>query len=139
MSSTNDTWHGRWPHRQPSADEPGPRTPTDLQQHLADAMDNFSYEPRVLTARELADKIANIEQELDGARQLVAQSEAKVTDLKAQLVKQLDAEIAELELLRPKGDTHASTDDDRGDAGHAGDDDGAGRGAGLPEPAAGQG
>jgi hypothetical protein len=133
--STNDTWPRRWP----SIDKQEPRMPPDLEQHLADAMDNFSYEPRVPTAKELADKIAHIELELDGARQLVIQGETKVTDLKAQLVKQLDAEIAELELLRPKGDTHASTDDDRGDAGHAGDDDGAGRGAGLPEPAAGQG
>jgi hypothetical protein len=95
-----------WPRKeQPRLDEQEPRTfklPADMEQQLADAMDNYSGEKRVPTAKELCDAIARIERELVGARKIVADSEARVVELKVQLAKQLDAEIAELELLRPK-------------------------------------
>jgi hypothetical protein len=126
-----------WPRRRPVIDEQEPRVfklPPDLEQQLVDAMDDFE-EPELPkpTAQQLADIIARIERELAGARQIVADSEARVTELKVQLAKQLDAEIAELELLRPKGDTHANADADPRHAGDAGPNHDAGSGAALSE------
>jgi hypothetical protein len=105
-----------WPRKEqprPRLDEQEPRPfklPADLEQQLADAMDDYSGEKRGPTAKVLSDAIARIERELVGARQVVANSEARVVELKAQLAKQLDAEIAELEQLRPKtGDGQAES------------------------------
>jgi hypothetical protein len=142
MSITNI----KWPGRRPVIDKQEPRPwklPPDLEQQLVEAMDDYSGEhldqlmiKHGPTAKELSDAIARIERELAGARQVVADSEARVVELKAQLAKQLDAEIAELELLRPKGGTHANTDADPRHAGDAGPDHNAGRGeAGLPDDA----
>jgi hypothetical protein len=107
--SITDMLRGR---RRPVIDEQEPRIfklPPDLEQQLSDAMDDYSGEhldqlviKHGPTAKELSDAIARIERELVGARQVVADSEARVAELKVQLAKQLDAEIAELELLRPK-------------------------------------
>jgi hypothetical protein len=127
--------------RRPVIDEQEPRPwklPPDLEQQLVNAMDDFE-EPKLPkpTAQQLADIIAHIERELTGARQVVADSEARVAELKVQLAKQLDAEIAELELLRPKGDTHANADADPRHAGDAGSDRNAGGSAAMPDASAG--
>ena len=135
--------HDLWPRRRPVIDEQEPRVfklPPDLEQQLVDAMDDFEEpEPPKATAQQLADIIARIERELAGARQVVADSEARVAELKVQLDTRLDEEIAELELLRPKGDTHANADANPGHAGDAGPDLDAGRSAALPEPEPGAG
>jgi hypothetical protein len=132
---------GQGRHR-PVIDEQEPRTyklPPDLEQKLAEAMDDYDDAAPELpkpTAQQLADIIARIERELAGARQVVADSEARVAELKVQLAKQLDAEIAELELLRPRGDTHANANADPCHAGDAGPDHDAGSGeARLPDDA----
>jgi hypothetical protein len=112
MSFTDFMLRGR---QRPVIDEQEPRPwklPPDLEQQLSDAMADFGETvppaPPKPTAQQLADAIARIERELAGARQVVADSEARVVELKTQLAKQLDAEIAELELLRPKmGDEQA--------------------------------
>jgi hypothetical protein len=136
-----------WPHRRrPVIDEQEPRPwklPPDLEQQLADAMDDYS-EPEPVppkpTAKQLADAIARLNQELGNARKVVADSEARVAELEQQLAQRLDEEIAELEQLRPKtGDIHANVDADPRHAGDAGPDHNAGGGAALPEPAADQG
>jgi hypothetical protein len=141
MSITNI----KWPGRRPVIDEQEPRPwklPPDLEQQLVDAMNDFDdTEPVPLkpTAQQLADAIARLKQELGNARQVVAASETRVAELEQQLAKRLDEEIAELELLRPKGDTHANADADPRHAGDAGPDRDAGSGAAVPEPAADQG
>jgi hypothetical protein len=135
--SITDVGQGRC---RPVIDEQEPRTfklPPDLEQKLTNAMDDYgdtALEPPKPTAQQLADAIARIERELVGARQIVSDSEARVVELKVQLAKQLDAEIAELELLRPKGDTDANADTDHRHAGDAGPDHNASSSAALPEP-----
>jgi uncharacterized membrane protein YccC len=138
MSITNIMW----PRRRPVIDEQEPRPwklPPDLEQQLERAMDDYSETeaaPPKPTAQQLADAIARLNQELGNARQIVADSEARVTELETQLAKRLDEEIAELELLRPKGDAHANADADPCHAGDAGPDHNAGSGeAGLPDDA----
>lgn len=114
------------------------KLPPDLEQGLANAMDDFGGKnKRLPTAKQLADEVYHLKQELVGARQLVADGEAKVAKLEAQLAERLDVEIAELERLRPKtGETHATTDADRCNAGPAGDvTDGGGEG--VPDAAGG--
>jgi phage shock protein A len=63
---------------------------------------DYSGEQCAPTAQQLADVIARLKQELGNARQVVADSEARVAELEQQLVRRLDEEIAELEQLRPK-------------------------------------
>jgi hypothetical protein len=112
--SIADIWQRRRRPVIPAIDEQEPRPwklPPDLEQQLADAMDDYSGEKRAPSAYALADAIARIERELAGARQVVADSEARVVELKTQLAKQLDAEIAELQKLRPKTDDEAEATD----------------------------
>jgi hypothetical protein len=133
-----------WPHRhRPVIDEQEPhvfKLPPDLEQQLVNAMDDFE-EPELPkpTAQQLAEVIAFMKREISNARQVVAASEARMAELETQLAKQLDEEIANLELLRPKGDTHANADADPGHAGDAGPNHNAGSGAAVPKPAADQG
>jgi hypothetical protein len=145
MSITRVTDIGWLRRHRPAIDEQEPRPwklPPDLEQQLVDAMDDFgdaTPEPPKPTAQQLADAIARMKREIGNARQVVADSEARVAELETQLAKRLDEEIAELELLRPKGDTHANADANRGHAGGSDNDLDAGRGAAVPEPAADQG
>jgi hypothetical protein len=131
-----------WPHRhRPVIDEQEPRTyklPPDLEQKLAEAMDDFE-EPELPkpTAQQLAEVIAFMKREIGNARQVVADSEARVAELEQQLVQRLDEEIANLELLRPTGDTHANADADPRHAGDAGPGHNAGSGTAMPDAGAG--
>jgi hypothetical protein len=66
------------------------------------ATDDYSGETQAPTAQGLANAIAHLKRELVAAEVIVAQSKVRVAELEAQLAEQLDAEIAELEQLRPK-------------------------------------
>jgi hypothetical protein len=115
----------KWAKRQPRSrdqeiiGEPaeylGPRgrlkLPEDLQRDLAAALDEPFGAP-VRTAQYIADELAHLRNELTNARELVAKGEAKEAELQAELKVKIDeeiatkkathdAEVAELEGLRP--------------------------------------
>jgi len=106
----------RWPRRRPVVDEQEPRTfrVRDLDEGIVAAypMPDYTGTQRPRTAQTIAAEIEHLRAELANARALVAQGEAKEAELTAELKVKIDeeiaakkaahdAEVAELEGLRP--------------------------------------
>jgi uncharacterized protein involved in exopolysaccharide biosynthesis len=108
-----------WPRKEPlrRLDEQEPRTfklPPDLEQQLADAMDDYSDEPPtepIRTAKDVADDIAHYKTKLAEGEEWLAKGKAELAELEAELAAKIGeekaaheaecaAKLAELEKLR---------------------------------------
>jgi paraquat-inducible protein B len=107
-----------WPRKEPlrRLDEQEPRTfrmPPDLEQQLADTMDDYSDEPLapVRTAKDVADDIAHYKTKLAEGEEWLAKGKAQLAELEAELAAKIGeekaaheaecaAKLAELEKLR---------------------------------------
>ena len=74
----------------------GPKLPDDFEQRLTETLeqDMKGYAMVQRTAAVIAQEIEHLRRELDGARDLVKQGEAKEIELVAELTKTLDEEVA---------------------------------------------